>query len=123
MRRGDEPVADAVVTTVFLLFSAVFVALVLGWFWVGERYRLPSQDLGPAERAWVAREAADLLAELAPDVMLLVEKERAVEGALRDKRASASEAFARWRAGELGPRDFWEASRGCRCSWRIPRGP
>ena len=100
--------ADGVVTTVFLLIGAVFVALVLRWFWVGERYRLPSQDLGPAERAWVAQEAADQLAELAPDVMLLVEKERAVETVLRDETAGALGAFARWRAGEAELRGFWE---------------
>ncbi len=100
--------ADAVVTTVFLMIGAVFVVLVLGWFWVGERYRLPSQDLGPAERAWVTREAAGLLAELAPDVMLLVEKERTVEAALRDERIGASGAFALWRSGEAELRGFWE---------------
>jgi hypothetical protein len=101
-------VADAVVTTVFLLIGAVFVAVVLGWFWVGERYRLPSEELGPAEQAWVAREAGDLLAELAPEVILLVEKERAVEAALLGKRAGASEALVRWRSGEAGLRRLWD---------------
>lgn len=100
--------ADAVVTTMFLLIGVVFVASVLGWLWLGERYRLPSEDLGPVERAWVAREAGDLLAELAPEAILLVEKERAVEAALRDESAGTLGAVARWRLGEVGLRGFWE---------------
>ncbi len=100
--------ADAVVTTVFLLIGVAFVVAVLGWFWVGERYRLPPEELGPVERAWVAREAGDLLAELAPEAILLVERERAVEAALHDGREGASGAFARWRSGEAGLRGFWE---------------
>ena len=43
--------SDAVVTTVLLLIGVAFVVLVLGWFWVGERYRLPPEELGPVERA------------------------------------------------------------------------
>jgi len=101
-------VVEAVVTTVFLLVGVVFVVSVLGWFWVGERYRLPSEELGPAERAWVAREAGDLLAELAPEAILLVGKERAVEAALRDERDGALGAAARRRMGEAGLRGFWE---------------
>ncbi len=100
--------ADAVVTTVFLLVGVAFVVSVLGWFWVGERYRLPPEELGPVERAWVAREAGDLLAELAPEAILLVERERAVEAALRDERGGAVGAFTRWRLGEAELRGFWE---------------
>lgn len=100
--------ADAVVTTVFLLMGVAFVVAVLVWFWVGERYRMPPEELGPVERAWVAREAGDLLSELAPEAILLAEKERAVEAALREGRGdSASGAFARWRSGEPGLRGFW----------------
>ncbi len=95
-------------TTVLLLIGAVFVVSVLGWFWVGERYRLPSEELGPAEQAWVAREAGDLLAELAPEAIVLVEKERAVEVALRDGGDGASGAFERWRLGEASLRGFWD---------------
>ena len=100
--------ADAVLTTVLLLIGAVFVVSVLGWFWVGERYRLPSEELGPVERAWVAREAGDLLAELAPEVIVLVEKERVVEAALRDGGNGALGAFERWRLEEESLRGFWE---------------
>ena len=47
-------------------------------FWIGKRYRLTLEELGRVERAWVAREAEDVL----------VGKERAVEeAALRDGRA------------------------------------
>jgi hypothetical protein len=101
-------VADAVVTTVFLLIGVAFVVAVLGWFWAGERYRLASEGLGPAERAWVAREAGDLLAEFAPEAILLVERERAVEAALRDERDAALAAFAWRRLEEAGLREFWE---------------
>ncbi len=99
---------DAVVTTVFLLIGVAFVVAVLGWFWAGERYRLPSEELGPAERAWVAREAGDLLAELAPEAILLVEKERAVEAVLREERDVGLAAVARRRLEESGLRGFWE---------------
>lgn len=100
---------DAVVTMVFLLVGVVFAVAVLGWFWVGGRYRLPSGEFGPAELAWVAREAGDLLSELAPEAILLAEKERAVEAALRDERDGALEAVARWRLEEAGLRGVREA--------------
>jgi len=101
-------VADAVLTTVFLLIGVAFVVAVLGWFWVGERYRMASEGLGPAERTWVAREAEELLAGLAPEAILLVEKERAVEAALRGEGDAALAAFARRRLGEAELRGFWE---------------
>jgi hypothetical protein len=50
------------VTILILLGGVSFIVFVLVWFSVGERYRMPADDLGPAEREWVAREAADLLA-------------------------------------------------------------
>ena len=99
--------SDAVVTTVLLLIGVAFVVLVLGWFWVGERYRLPPEELGPVERAWVAREAGELLAELPPEAILLAEKERAVEASL-EGRDGALVAFARWRSGAADLRGFWD---------------
>ena len=98
--------AEAVVATVLLLVGAVFVVSVLGWFWVGGRYRSPDEGLGPAERAWVAREAGDLLAELAPRAILLVEKERAVEAALREGDPEGG-AAARRRLERADLCDFW----------------
>ena len=100
--------SDAVVTTVLLLVGVAFVVLVLGWFWVRERYRRPPEELGPVERAWVAREAGELLAELAPEAILLAEKERAVEASLGEGRDGALDAFARWRSGAAGLRSFWD---------------
>lgn len=99
--------AGAVVATVFMLVGAVFAVVVLGWFLVGGWYRLPAEDLGPAERAWVAREAADLLAELAPQAILLVEKERAVEAALRGGEGAAAGAAARRRLERADLPGFW----------------
>lgn len=100
--------ADAIVTTVFLLVGVAFVVAVLVWFWAGERYRMPPEEFGPVERAWIAREAGDLLSELAPGAILLAEKERAVKAVLREGRDSASGAFARWRSREPGWRGFWD---------------
>lgn len=100
---------EAVLTTVLLLVAVVFVSCVLGWFWVGERYRMPSEELGPAERAWVAREAGELLVELAPDAILLAERERAVALALRGEEGGALGVAVRRRLEEAGLRRFWEA--------------
>src|SRR3712207_5167572 len=100
---------EAVLTTVLLLVAVGFVLGVLGWLWVGDRYRMPAEALGPAERAWLAREAAGLLAELAPDAILLAERERAVGVALRGVEGDALGRAARRRLGEASSRGFWEA--------------
>ena len=99
---------QAVVATVLLLLGVVFVALVLGWFLLGERYRLSAEGLGPAERAWVAREAGDLLAELAPQAIMLAEKERAVEAALQERGGEVG-AAARRRLEGADLCGFWDA--------------
>ena len=98
--------ADGVFATVVLLAGVLFVVLVLGWYWGGGWYRLPAEELGPAERAWVRRAAADLLAELAPQAFLLVERERAVEAALRRSEGAAGAAERR-RVEGLDLSDFW----------------
>ena len=48
-----------------------------------------------------------MLAELAPEAILLAEKERAVEASL-EGRDGALVAFARWRSGAAGLRGFWD---------------
>ncbi|MDP9410539.1 MAG: hypothetical protein M3R38_08770 [Actinomycetota bacterium] len=99
---------ETVMATVVLMIGAVFVVSVLGWFWVGGGYRQPPEGLGPAERAWVAGEVGDLLAELAPEAILLAERERLVEAALLDERDGALVIVARRRLAEAGLRGFWE---------------
>jgi hypothetical protein len=60
----------------------------------------------------VAREAADLLAELASWAIVLVRMERVVEAELRDKEASVRVAVRR-RLDGAGSREFWtEFARG-----------
>ena len=86
--------------------GAAFAVLVLGWFWFGGWHRLPAEELCPARRAWVAREAGELLAELAPQAVLLAEKERAVEAALRESEGAAG-ALARRRLEGVDLRGVW----------------
>ncbi|MGH3145982.1 MAG: hypothetical protein ACRDTR_09300, partial [Rubrobacter sp.] len=100
---------EAVLTTVLLLIAVVFVLGVLGWFWVGEGYLLPPEELGPAERAWVAREAGELLAELAPRVILLAGREKAVEVALRGEEGGVLGLAVRRRLEEADLLGFWVA--------------
>jgi hypothetical protein len=99
---------EAILTTVLLLVAVLFLLGALGWYWVGGWYRMPAEEFGPAERAWLAREAGELLNELAPDVVLLAERERAVEVALRGEGGALGLA-ARRRFGESGLRRFWES--------------
>ena len=82
-------------TVVVLLGGFVFVVLVLVRFGAGELYRMPVDDLGPAEREWVAREAAGLLAELAVWALVLVRMERVVEAVLRDQEPGVRVAVRR----------------------------
>ena len=98
--------AEAVVTTVLLVVGVAFVVLVFGWFWFGGWYRMPAEEHCPAERAWFAREAGDLLAELAPQAVLLVEKERSVGAALRESDGAAG-AVARRRLEGVDLRGVW----------------
>ena len=93
-------------TEVILLGGFVFVVFVLVRFGAGERYRTPADYLGPAERAWVAREAADLLAELASSALELARVERVVEAVLRDQEASVRVAVRR-RLMRAGLPQFW----------------
>jgi hypothetical protein len=99
--------------TILILWGGVsFIVFVLVWFSVGERYRMPADGLGPAEREWVAREAADLLAELASWAIVLVWMERLVEAELQDKEAGIRVAVRR-RLDGAGLREFWsEFARG-----------
>jgi hypothetical protein len=100
------------VTILILLGGVSFIVFVLVWFSVGERYRALADDLGPAEREWVAREAADLLAELASWAIVLVRMERVVEAELRDKETGVRVAVRR-RLDGAGSREFWsEFARG-----------
>lgn len=99
-------------TTLILLGGVSFIVFVLVWFSIGERYRTLADDLGPAEREWVAREAADLLAELASWALVLVRMERVVEAELRDREAGVRVAVRR-RLAQAGLREFWsEFARG-----------
>jgi hypothetical protein len=100
------------VTVVILLGGFVFVVFVLVWFAVGERYRTLADDLGRAEREWVGREAADLLAELASWAIVLVQTERVVEAMLRDQEVGVRVAVHR-RLAQADVRRFWsEFARG-----------
>ena len=93
-------------TTLILLGGALFIIFVLVWFSVGERYRMPADDLGPAEREWLTKEAADLLAELASWAFELARMERAVEAELRDAEAGVRVAVRR-RLARADLRRFW----------------
>lgn len=93
-------------TILILLSGVLFIVFVLVWFSVGERYRIPAEDLGPAEREWVASEAADLLAEMASWALVLVRMERAVEAELRGKGAGVRAAVRR-RLARANLREFW----------------
>ena len=86
-------------TILILLTGVLFIAFVLVWFAVGERYRTLADDLGPAEREWVAREAADLLAELDSRAITLAQMERVVGAELRDRDASLRVSVRRRLAG------------------------
>ena len=93
--------------TVVILFGGfVFVVFVLVRFGASERYWTPVEDLGPAEREWLAREAADLLAELASWAIVVVWTEREVEAMLRDQEVGVRVAVHR-RLAQAGLRDFW----------------
>lgn len=96
------------VSITVLLVVVVFVSCVLGWFWVGRRYGMPSEVLGPEERAWVSREAGELLAELAPGVALLAERERALAVFLRGEEVGALGVKARRRLDQAGLRGVRE---------------
>jgi hypothetical protein len=94
------------VATLILLGGVLFIVFVLVWFYAGERYRSPVDDLGPAEREWVAKEAADLLVELASWAIVLAQTERTVEAALRDREAGVRVAVCR-RLARAGLPEFW----------------
>jgi hypothetical protein len=96
------------VTTLILLTGVLFIVIVLVWFAVGERYRTLADDLGPAEREWVSREAADLLAELASRAISLAQMERVVEAELRDREDSVRVSVRR-RLARAGSRESWSA--------------
>lgn len=91
--------------TAFVVVGALFVALAIGWFLLGKR-GLPVRDLDPAERSWYSREAAVLLAELAPLILLLKEREQSLGLGLRSVDASRArevqEAMRR-----SGSRELW----------------
>ena len=95
----------AALTGVILLGGFVLVVFVQVRFGAGEWYRTPADDLGPAERAWVAKEAADLLAELASCALVLAQKEELVEALLRDREAGVRIAVRR-RLAKAGSREF-----------------
>ena len=99
-------------TILILLSGVLFIVFVLVWFSVGERYRIPADDPGPAEREWLAREAADLLAELASWTLVVARAEWVVEAELRGKEAGMRVAVRR-RLARAGLREFWsEFARG-----------
>lgn len=91
------------VVTGLLGVAGLFVAVVLGWFIAGEQYRRPPAALSPVERARMVREAEEYLAGLAPAVILLSEKEKAVEVAL----AGVQEGAARDLLHEVSVGEFW----------------
>ena len=93
-------------TTLILLGGALFIIFVLVWFSAGEWYRMPADDLGPAEREWLTKEAADLLAEVASRALVLARMERAVEAELRDAEAGVRVAVRR-RLDRADLRRFW----------------
>jgi hypothetical protein len=90
---------EPALTILILLTGVLFIAFVLVWFAVGERYRTLADDLGPAEREWVAREAADLLAELDSRAIALSQMEMVVEAEVRDRDASLRDSVRRRLAG------------------------
>ena len=89
--------------TVVILLGVMFVLVRFG---AGEWYRTPADDLGSAERAWVLKEAVDLLAELASWALVLVQTERVVEAVLRDREACVCAALRR-RFARACSREFW----------------
>ena len=93
-------------TAILLLGGFVFVMFVVVRFGAGERYRTLANDLGPAEREWVAKEATDLLAELASSALVLARAERIVEAVLRDQETGVRVAVRR-RLMRAGLPEFW----------------
>lgn len=93
-------------TVVILLGGVLLIVSILVWFGASGRYRMLADDLGPAEREWVAREAVDLLAELASRALVLVRMERIVEAVLRDREAGMRVAVRRCLM-RAGLPEFW----------------
>lgn len=90
--------------TGLLMVGTLFVAVSSGWFLLAKR-GLPVRDPAPAERSWYSQEAAVLLAELAPLVLALRDREQALglELPLMDvpRAREVHEAMERARTGEL----------------------
>lgn len=93
---------------VLFVVATVVVVMVLGVFVRGARYREDGPEYSPVEVEWLREKAEGRISAIAPGVMVLAEKERAVTRSL--ERGGVDEAV---RDGveellvEAAAEDFW----------------
>lgn len=103
---GWISIGAGLLATVFVV-GTMFVALAIGWF-VFLKRGLAVRDTDFAEHTWYSRETAVLLAELAPLILALEEREQSLE--LELLRADASKAReVREAMSSAETREVWSA--------------
>lgn len=93
---------------VLFVFATAVIAVVLGVFVGGWRYRGDGPAFSPAEIEWLREEAEGRISTLSPRVIVLAEKERSVVRSLdRGEMDGESRAGVEELLVEAASDDFW----------------